>query len=199
MYSTTAAMTADSSDADLLRRFRRDRNDGIRALLAAHGGRVRATLRRRYGHTLDATLVDAALFAAAHRALERFDARRADLGPWLMFLADREAVSLLRGERRHRERRVEWEGLDQFDRQRSPDEQAADEELAAAVRQALERLLTDLERSVIEADLDAAGTASAALLARSFQTTEQSIYAARARARAKLLQSPLLKKHFEAG
>jgi len=193
-----ATMTADPGDADLLRRFRRDRNDGIRALLALHGSRVRSILRRRYSRVLDRSHVDAALYAAAHRALERFDPRSSQLGPWLLFLADREAINLLRGERRHRERRVDWEGLDHVDRQPSPDELAADLELADAVREALARLLTELERAVIEADLDVAGTANAAILAQAFQTTEQSIYAARARARAKLMKSPLLKKHFEA-
>jgi len=193
----TATVPSEPGDAELLRRFRRDRSDGIRGLLALHGGRVRTILQRRYRPLLDANLVDGALYAAAQRALERFDPRRSELGPWLLFIADREAVSLLRGERRHRERRVEWTEFDQPDLHPSPQEQAADAELAAAVREALTRLLTELERRVIEADLDAAGTASAAQLAEAFETSEQAIYAARGRARAKLMQSPVLKKHFE--
>lgn len=193
----TATVPTEPGDVELLRTFRHDRNDGIRGLLAQHGGRVRTILRRRYRPLLDENLVDAALYYAAQRALERFDPRRSELGPWFLFVADREAVSLLRGERRHREHRVDWTDFELAERHPSPDEQAADAELADAVREALVRLLTDLERRVIEADLDAAGNASAALLAEAFDTSEQSIYAARGRARAKLMQSPLLKRHFE--
>ncbi|MBX3415332.1 MAG: sigma-70 family RNA polymerase sigma factor [Pirellulales bacterium] len=196
-HPMTATVATESGDAELLRRFRSDRNDGIRGLLARHGGRVRTILRRRYRPTLDTQLTDAALYAAAGRALERFDPRRSQLGPWLLFLADREAVNLLRGERRHRERRVEWNELEPADGQPSPEQLVADAELADVLRDAMTRLLTELERRVIEADLDAADTASATQLAEALETSEQSIYAARGRARAKLLQSPVLKKHFE--
>jgi DNA-directed RNA polymerase specialized sigma24 family protein len=156
-------------------------------LLRAHAGRVRKVLARRYAYVLDDDHLDAAVADAAQKALARHKSERGSLGGWFLFLADRQAVNILRGEEPHRSNTVPLGEAEYIDRRsEAPSDLAAAAELAAAVQEAIATQLSDLERAVIQADLDAAGAASVELLAKSLGTTNWSIYAARARGRAKL-------------
>ncbi|HVW39138.1 MAG TPA: hypothetical protein VHB99_17605, partial [Pirellulales bacterium] len=84
------------------------------------------------------------------------------------------------------------EGSSCRDERSSPCDHLLRLEFQSAVNQAMSQL-SELERAVIEADIDAGKQARAGSLARRLRTTEHSIYAARARARRKLLASPLMK------
>jgi DNA-directed RNA polymerase specialized sigma24 family protein len=167
--------------------------EGMRRLLEAHGGRVRAALRRRYPSVRDEHVLLEAINDAAGSVFRAYDASKGcSLGGWFLFIAGRRVCDLLRGERQRRKKTVPLDrGLCQDDRS-SPSRALISQEFQSAVDQALSQL-SGLERAVIEADIDAGKQARAGVLARRLQTTEHSIYAARARARRKMLESPLMK------
>ena len=184
----TATIVSAAADEQIVRAYAADAAQGVRLLLRAHGGRVRKVLSRRYAYVLDEDHLDAAVYDAAQKALSRHDGTRGSLGGWFLFLADRQAVNFLRAEEPHRTHTVPL-GENEFADQRccGPHDQAATAELAAAVAEVMKIELSELERGVIQADIDADGAASVQKLAQHFDTTNWSIYAARARGRAKLL------------
>jgi DNA-directed RNA polymerase specialized sigma24 family protein len=176
--------TAD--DAQIVRAFADDPQEGVWQLLSAHGGRARQALRRRFGPTLDEHELEIALYDGALKALRTFDPARRSLGGWYLFLADREAINRLRRELPHRERTVPLGERDFVDPRGTPESELDLGETLRLLRDAIQRQLSEVERAVVLADLDAGGMANAACLAGSLKTTRYSIYAARTRARAKL-------------
>jgi DNA-directed RNA polymerase specialized sigma24 family protein len=176
-------------DNQIVRAFADNPQEGVWQLLAAHGGRARLALRRRYAATLDEHQMEVALYDGALKALRTFDPARRSLGGWFLFLADREAINQLRGELPHRRRTVPLGERDFVDHRKLPEEQFAAAETVDLLRETIQGRLTELERAVILADLDVGGMANAARLAQNLNTTRYSIYAARTRARAKLHQA----------
>jgi DNA-directed RNA polymerase specialized sigma24 family protein len=165
----------------------------VRRLLEAHGGRVRAALRKRYPSVRDEHLLLEAINDAAASVFKAYDASKGcSLGGWFLFIAGRRVCDLLRGERQRRKKTVPLDRGLCYDERSSPVRALVSEEFRLSVQQALGQL-SELERAVIEADIDAGKQARAGILARRLNTTEHSIYAARARARRKLLDSPLMK------
>ncbi|HUY91342.1 MAG TPA: sigma-70 family RNA polymerase sigma factor [Pirellulales bacterium] len=172
------------------------RNEGMRRLLEVHGGRVRAALRKRYPSVRDEHALLEAIHDAARNVFQAYDAAKGcSLGGWFLFIAGRRLCDLLRAERLRRTKTVPLEGGHCRDDRSSPSDHLLRLEFHAAVDQALSQL-SELERAVIEADIDAGKQARADRLARRLNTSEHSIYAARARARRKLLRSPQLKSHY---
>lgn len=168
-------------------------DDAMRRLLAAHGGRVRAALRKRYPSVRDEHTLVEAIHDAARNVFQAYDAAKGcSLGGWFLFIAGRRLCDLLRSERQRRKRTVPLERSACRDERSSPSDHLLRLEFHSAVHQAMSQL-SELERAVIEADIDAGKQARAGSLARRLRTTEHSIYAARARARRKLLASPLMK------
>jgi RNA polymerase sigma factor (sigma-70 family) len=185
----------DAADRGILRKFRDGQEDeAVRQLLKQHGGQVRAALRRRFPSIHDDHILLQALHDAIGTVLTDYDpAKGASLGAWFLFIASRRVCDALRGQRARRLKTLPLIHGDCRDRRPSPTSGLISEEFRAAVRQAMEQL-SELERAVIEADIDAGKQAAADALAGRLKTTEQSIYAARARARRKLLESPVLKR-----
>jgi RNA polymerase sigma factor (sigma-70 family) len=182
-------------DGDIVRLFRDgDEDEAARRLLERYGGRVRAALRKRFPSIHDDHILLQAIHDAMRTVLVDYDpSKGASLGGWLMLIACRRVCDVLRGDRARRHRTTSLVGDDCCDQRPAPGSHLATEEFRAAVRLAMEQL-SGLERAVIEADIDAGKQASADSLAKTLKTTEQSIYAARARARRKLLESPVLKR-----
>jgi RNA polymerase sigma factor (sigma-70 family) len=116
-----------------------------------------------------------------------FDPSRGSLAAWFLFLAHQQAVAVIRSRRTRREARQ----LDGVPEPADPAPHGVDQLLAeerlAHVREAL-AVLSDLERSVIEADLGAQRVVAAEQLAVQLNTTAGSVYSARRRARRKLLK-----------
>jgi hypothetical protein len=186
---TVTGSTA-SADEQITGIYNSDPAQGVWLLLRAHAGRVRKVLARKYGYALDDDHLDAAVYDAAQKALAHYNQQRGSLGGWFLFLADRQAINVLRGEEPHRSNTVPLGQLDHADgRSCAPLDQLAAAELASAVKQIMDRDLSELERAVIQADIDAAGASSVKLLAKLLDTSHWSIYAARARGRAKLLEA----------
>lgn len=184
-----------ASDGDIVGLFREGQEgEASRRLLERHGGQVRAALRKRFPSVHDDHMLLQAIHDAVRTVLADYDAAKgASLGGWLLLIAGRRVCDLLRGERERRRRTSPLVGDDCRDHRPAPGSRLVSEEFRAAVRQAMEQL-SELERAVIEADIDAGKQAAAEGLAKTLKTTEQSIYAARARARRKLLESPVLKR-----
>ncbi len=169
------------------------REECMRRLLDEHGGRVRAALRKRFPAVRDDHVFLEAIHDAARSVFKAYDpAKGCSLGGWFLFIAGRRLCDLLRGERLRLRKTVPLHRGLAHDERCSPERGVIGDEIREAVNQAMSRL-SDLERAVIEADIDAGKQARAGGLARRLQTTEQSIYAARARARKKLLESPWMK------
>ena len=177
-------------DPSILQLLHEEPDQGMRALLAAHGGRVRNYLRKRYSGVLDDHQIEDALADAAMRLPDTYDATRGKpLGGWLLFLADRQAIDGLRREQRHHRQRVDMpdsEAMLSAGAESSPPQAMMDAEFAARVRHIMATQLSELERKVLTADIDEGGAANAKQLAERLGTDPRSIYTARLRARRKL-------------
>jgi RNA polymerase sigma factor (sigma-70 family) len=185
----------EDTDDEIVRAYRDGRkSEAARRLLERHGGKVRAALRRRFPSIHDDHILMQALNDAVRTVLADYDpAKGASLGGWFLLIAGRRACDVLRGERKRLGRTLPLLHGDCYDPRPAPAGRLLSDEFRAIVRSALKQL-SELERAVIEADIDAGKQAAANVLARTLKTTEQSIYAARARARRKLQESPALKR-----
>ncbi len=155
--------------------------ESTRRLLDEHGGRARR-LRRRFPAVHDEHLLLEAIHDAARSVFKAYDpAKGCSLGGWLLFIAGRRLCDLLRGERLRMRKTVPLRRGVACDDRCSPEQGVLGEEFHSAVHRAMSQL-SELERAVVEADIDAGKQARAGILARRLRTTEQSIYAARARA-----------------
>lgn len=190
------------ADADLLELWDLGRGDeSVRLLLERYGGGVRAALRRRFPSVRDEHLLLQGMHDAARGLLDVYQpSKGTSLGGWFLFVAARRVSDILRGERQYRLRMLPLTGHEWSDHHATPAGELASEEFRQRVAEALE-LLSPLERAVIEADIDAGKQACAARLSKQLKTTEQSVYAARARARRKLLRrlSPMAPSSTESG
>lgn len=189
MAAFTPVLSGPPDDRDLVRLWAEgDEDESVRRLLVHHGGRVRAALRKRFPTVRDDHILFEALNEAARTVFEAYDPEKgAALATWFLLLASRRVCDLLRGESSRRKRTQPLASNHDLDHRPSPPHCLLTAEFQAAVDQALTQL-TRLERSVIEADIDAGKQAAAERLAERLRTTVHSIYAARARARRKLLK-----------
>ncbi|HEX7446053.1 MAG TPA: hypothetical protein VF306_00830 [Pirellulales bacterium] len=190
MAALETSLTDDVAiDADLIELWDRGRFDeSVRLLLQRYGGGVRAALRRRFPSVRDEHVLLQGMHDAARSLLDVYEpSKGTSLGGWFLFVAARRVSDILRGERQYRLRMLPLTGHEWSDHHPTPPGELASEEFRLRVEEAL-GLLSPLERAVIEADIDAGKQACAARLSQDLKTTEQSIYAARARARRKLLR-----------
>ena len=162
-----------------------DASVALADLLREHGGRVAGYLRKRFPGLNDEerydVLVDAlVLFARS------YDGQRGPMGPWLLLLAHQRAIDCLRCEPHRRPSLGHYEIDHRDSKALSPPVAAEQAEAVAEIHAAIAKL-APTERAVIEADLEVGGAANARRLAEQIGTTERAVYAARARAREKLL------------
>lgn len=185
--ATHSVIAEPTTDAELIELWRRgDCGESVRLLWEWYGGRVRSALRRRFPSVRDEHVLAQAMNDAARTLLDIYRPDKgASLSGWFLFVAARRVCDSLRGERQHRLRSLPLAAGHLDDRHPTPAGALAGQEFRLQVQTALGRL-SPLERAVIEADIDAGKQAGAAELALRLETTEQSIYAARARARRKL-------------
>lgn len=176
-------------DQALVRLYQRDANEGLMAVLQRYGGKARNYLRKQYDPLLDDHQREQAVLDAALKVMETFDPSRGKpLGGWLIFLADREAINLLRREERHYRNRVAMPLSDDARFGAGDENRAEIREFVEHLEEVLQSRLSELERKVIQADMDAGKAANAGELAERFETDARSIYAARVRARRKLAE-----------
>ena len=194
------ALLASVRDRDTMRRMRQQDPDGLRQLLQDYAARVQWSLRREF-RTLSETDVDEALNAAAlsaWRAAAAFDERKGTVRAWFYVIARHAALGIVRRELRQ-QKNVEvmspnLAGLEAPSRRRVS-AGAASSQFIAALRRCVERL-PRLQRSIIEADLEAPDeVAAAAELALRFSTSKNAVYVSRSAARKALKRCLLSSGH----
>jgi RNA polymerase sigma factor (sigma-70 family) len=152
--------------------------EGLRRLLAFHGGRVREAVRFEFPG-LDHSLLDDVLSLATlrvWRARHRYAPERGSLRAWLMVIARNCAIRLLA--ERNREGLIFTANLDGVP--------APEPEINTAFAQAIKDVRTCIsqlpkqQRVVILADLEAGGLANCKELAMELGTTHRSVRVSRA-------------------
>jgi RNA polymerase sigma factor (sigma-70 family) len=178
---------AGDRDAETVELLRRGDADGLRQLLADHGGAVHAALRRTFGSYLSDAEVEEALEAALVRvwgASGGTPPPQATLRSWLYVIARNCGLSLVRRRKRQKEQPLDefTEMLTTMAGGRSEQERLR---RLADLHHCL-RELAPMQRHVLQADLDANGTADVATLAQRLATSPAVVYVARSRGRSEL-------------
>ncbi len=178
----------DLSDDAIGRLIRQKDERGLIALLARHGGRVKAYMRGRFGNLLRDEDIEDALNEGAYRVWKRFDPERgSSLGPFLLWMTYHAIVDLLRGNTNGRDEVSTGPttlALEAVSRESELDG-AEHQELRLALVEAMQKL-TSLERAIIEADLESGGKASTTKLSEILGSPPSSISHSRRRAYVKL-------------
>ena len=172
-------------DLQIVQRMRQGDPQGFAQLLERYGVRVAAYLRKTFP-TFDEHDVQDALADAVLKVATSFDSGRGSLPAWLLFLARQQAVARLRSAASKPIVESLGEGDERASRQRTPLDDLVGAERWAQVEEVISSLSV-LEQAVVDADLNEGGAASAEELAGRLRTTPGSVYAARRRARRKLL------------
>ncbi len=179
--------SSDVSDLQIAELIRDDSQQGFTLLLRQYGGRIRGYLRARFP-SLDEHEVQDALTDAMLALATTFDASRGTLPAWFLLLAHQRAVGRLRS----RAFGVPVaEGGEDVLPPASGGASLLDELVSRErVREVHEAVasLPPLERAVVQADLEEGSAVAARRLAQQLGTTDGSIYAARKRARQKLME-----------
>ncbi|MBL8755615.1 MAG: sigma-70 family RNA polymerase sigma factor [Planctomycetes bacterium] len=168
-------------DAETVALLRRRDQQGLRQLLADHGGMVRERLVRRFFPQLDHSEIDEALSKALHQvwlSVQNYDPAEGTLRSWFAVIAQRSASKVLA------RRRPNWLQLsDQLDEEAEPLARGGLQTLATHDllhdTSACIDLLPVLQREILRADFAVRGTADSEQLATRFGTTPTTIYAAR--------------------
>jgi RNA polymerase sigma factor (sigma-70 family) len=178
------------SDEELVARIGRGDDDALRALLRMHGGRVRGWLGKTYGSVLQDEELDEALGTAVLKVWQnvaKFDSSRGSLGGWFLRIAQREAINILRRDCAYRSshRELTFDVADDAGPSSSCESEGRDPSSQPRVH-ALRQIIYGLppkQKAIILADLAAGGPADAERLALELQTSANSIYVLRNRAR----------------
>ena len=176
---------SEGHEQQIARWMRQGESRGFTLLMQHYGGRIAGLLRQRFpsfdDHDIHDVLADAMLALA-----DSFDPSRGSLPAWFLLLAHQRAVSRLRTQRSQ----PRWESwtsdFEPADSGATPFEELATHERLLEVEEVM-RSLSTLEQAVVQADLEAGRAVSAQDLATRLHTTAGSVYAARQRARRKLL------------
>lgn len=159
--------------------------EGLRRLLADHGGTVRWTLTREFSKVLDQLQIDDALSQASQRVWKsghRFDPARGTLRAWFYVIARNCARRLLERQRSD----ATFRQVDDLDAHARRPSDAAVPTPPSPFVQDLRRCIDQLprlQRAVVLADLAAGGSAPAAELAAELGTSANSVYVSRTNAR----------------
>jgi RNA polymerase sigma factor (sigma-70 family) len=181
----SAQQSAQQAEQQIIQLIRQGEQSGFALLLQSYGGRIAGYLRQRFpsldDHDIQDLLADAML-----TLVDSFDSSRGSLAAWFLFLARQQAVGRLRAGRSRPHTEALTADDEPLDTQATPLENMATQERWLEVEEVI-RSLSSLEQAVVEADLDEGGAAAAEDLANRLRTTPGSVYAARQRARRKLL------------
>ncbi len=177
--------SSEISDSEIMQLIRDDPDQGFTQLLRLYGGRVQGYLCRRFP-SLDESGRSDAVTDAMLALVDTFDDQRGSLPSWFLLLAHQHAVGALRSRKPFLAADAQPTELDEVDRGGDLLDEMVTLERVREVHQVI-RTLPVLERAVLEADLAEGHTVAAHALAEAFETTVGSIYAARKRARTKLI------------
>jgi RNA polymerase sigma factor (sigma-70 family) len=189
------------NDSEVVAKLRTGQEDGVRQLLRDYGPKVMWLLRKRFGYLLPEPDIEAVLNDATFKvfkSIRMFDPAEGSLGGWYWRIAVNTARDLLRDQMAH----VRLSLRSEPHWQDRPPAGLADDESPGLARTlkdlhaAIDRL-PDLQRKVIQADLDSGDLADAKWLARKFGTTEASIYMSRSKGRESLRLAMIGRGYFQ--
>lgn len=185
--------SVQTSDVDLLLRIAIEEDgDALRAFLAIHQERVYGWLWRHHGEQV----AEEAFHRAAWKVwkyADRYAEKKGAPGPWFLRIAQNEALTVLKGEKRHAHAELVHEpSYDPGDC--GPEDEAEYSESQKKKEKSREQRCRDLngiveklpkhQRAITIADLaDPSGTAPAGPLAAMLETSTGSIYVSRNKAR----------------
>lgn len=178
-------------DATIVALIQAQSPDGLRLLLRAHGGRINSVLEKKFGSSV---AVDAASIAAftVWRRIDRYSPEMGSLAAWFTSIASNAARSLLRADKAWRRfaGSLDPDVYAPSARPHDSDEWGdAKAQLPANLLIDLRKViagLPDLQRRVIEVELEGHQCPSASELGRRFGTTANSIYVSRNKARTRI-------------
>jgi RNA polymerase sigma factor (sigma-70 family) len=176
----------EPTDDEIVRRLQARDPDGLRLLLATHGGVVLERLRRAFGRWLSPDDLEDALANAlvrAHEATILREQRYGTLRAWFWIVTRNCALSIVRGRRRDE---IPLDQVAHILADLSPIPAEQERLRRIADLQASLSLLGPLQRRVIQADIDANGKASSRRLGERLGVTAATIHEARSRAHRKL-------------
>jgi RNA polymerase sigma factor (sigma-70 family) len=180
-------MTSNDDDDETLNlRIQCQEPAALARLLELYGPRAKGYLQKHYGHVLCAAEIEQAVHEAASRVWQyaaSFDPTRS-LKSWFMRIVQRQALNIVNDKRDH--------ASVEFDIAHHDRAEDADEPINQRTIQRLEDLARCIEKlkgnqkAIIRADIAPYDVAGAARLARILQTTSNSIYVSRRKARENL-------------
>jgi RNA polymerase sigma factor (sigma-70 family) len=191
----------DVNDSEVLGKLRGRSEDGVRQLLRDYGPKVMWLLKNRFGYILPDPDLEAVLNEATFkvfRSIRMFDASKGSLGGWYWRIAANTARDLLRDQmgRPHVSLTSDPSWQDRVPACLEDEEASRLTRTLKDLHAVIERL-PDLQRKVIQADLDSGDVADAKWLASKFSTTEASIYMSRSKARQNLRLAMIDRGYFQ--
>lgn len=172
--------------------------DGVRALLRKHGGRIRSHLLRKFGAHRTADVDDAMSVAlqSVWFNIQRFDPDKTEIGSWFFVIARNALITALRT-RKTADLVVslQVEPVDAIARTGAMERSQAQEALLQALAACIEAL-GPVQHEIIMADLATGGSAGGEALAKQCKRSANAVYVARNRAHTKLRKC-LAKKGYE--
>lgn len=179
---TTPGSPQSERDTETARLLLASDTEGLRRLVADHGGRVKATLLKDFKKLLDHLEIDDALNQATHRvwrARARVDLSRGTLRAWYYAIARNCSIRLLTAKRGPNALRI-VDDLDAVSGQVPATEVVSHDRIdrQRVLYAAIDRLPAQ-QRAVLLADLAAGGTADTKLLMEQLGTSANAIYVAR--------------------
>lgn len=177
--------------------------DALRALLEKYGGTIRVLVRKKFGDILQGPELEEVLTRTAHKVWRyagSYDEKKASLKGWVLFIAVREAQTILRETKKQRHLQLDDEiqverGFFDCD---PPDVEKKERKVLGDMREAIDGL-PPLQKAIIEADLRSGDVADASRLAQIHGTSKNSIYVSRNKAREKIRQELIRRGHFGPG
>lgn len=183
-------MQEENDDEDLALRILCGDREALREVLKRHLEPVRDLLVETYHTTVQRADIDEAIWRAVDKMWNTagsYDKSRGTLRAWFYTMAQSAVIDVFRRERRHRRK---YPLLDEWDDVVEPCDPDPDEPLSKEEQQEIKDLnylvehkLKGLQQAIIKADLAVGGTADAGALAEMFNTTKDSIYVSRHKAR----------------
>lgn len=186
-------------DEDIVLRMMEKDESGLTSLLEAYGPKVRGYLRKHFADVLKAPELEEAFNQAAFNAwrfADRYNPDRGSLRGWFLRIARNAAVSILRCERRHLAKDLEYDPA--YDPANDCPDEAPEPAFDSKEQRRLQELnnilyhkLTGLEQTVALNDYKAGGEADTGRLATMLGKTKNNISATRSKVKKKITQMML--------
>lgn len=186
----------EESDEDLVRRIAEDRDEAALTLLARRAApRAMGFLKKKYcGRMREPEMKQAVndAFFNVWRFADRFTPSQGDFGSWFIRIAERAAQSIMRADKEHVAKDVEYRpDYDPADHDEEVDDDPPNSNSGGVTRvqmmeDIIENELTGFEQVVARRDVTVGGTADSHTLAAEYGKSLNVVYATRTKVRNKI-------------